>query len=297
MASGRISAARGMWRGPSGSGLTDFQGVVRGAGVQLDPWQLLRACELAAWNFDHLLATQSEFIPYHWTAVDSPYVDLAGGFAAYLAGRRESGEAAVLQAQSKQAKAGRQLGPVRFQWETADRGVLARLIEWKSAQYAATQVTSPFSFAWTGALLDRLFDLPAGGDLRRSCRRCTSATGWRRPTLACGPVGSCTGGSRPTTPSWANIRRAQLLLELLRRSAERGFGRLDLGKGPEIYKQDFMTGTRALAEGSVDSRLVSRTVRRTWHQAHHWVRDSRLRGPMLVPWRLIRHVRDELIFR
>ena len=58
-----------------------------------------------------------------------------------------------------------------------------------------------------------------------------------------------------------------------------------------------MTGASELAEGSVDTRLMARAVRRTWHQAHHWVRDSRFRGPMLVPWQFIRHVRDEMFFR
>ncbi len=283
---------------PIGSGLTDFQGVILRAGVRLDPWQLLRSCGLAAWHFDHLLAAQTEFIPYHWTAADSPCVELAGGLDAYLAGRRAADATSVLQAQSKQAKAVRQLGPVRLEWHTADRSVLAQLIEWKSAQYAATQVTSPFSFAWTSALLDELLALPPGGtfapvlsalyfgDTLAAAHfglRCGSVVHWWFPTYD-PELGKFSPG-------------AQLLLELIRSFSAQGGGRIDLGKGPESYKRHFMTDTRLLAEGSVDTRLVTRTMRRTWHQAHHWVRESRLRGPMLVPWRLIRHVRDELIFR
>ena len=69
----------------------------------------------------------------------------------------------MLQAVSKRAKAERQLGPVRLELHSADRSVLARLIRWKSAQYAASGVTCPFSFGWTAALLEQLLALPAGG--------------------------------------------------------------------------------------------------------------------------------------
>jgi CelD/BcsL family acetyltransferase involved in cellulose biosynthesis len=46
---------------PIASGMTDCQGLVHAPGVQWDARELLRACELSIWQFDHLVAGQGPF--------------------------------------------------------------------------------------------------------------------------------------------------------------------------------------------------------------------------------------------
>jgi CelD/BcsL family acetyltransferase involved in cellulose biosynthesis len=283
---------------PVGGGLTDYQGVVLRDDVVLDAWQLLAACRLSAWHFDHLVAEQSAFVPFHWSQAASPQIDLAGGYEMYLAGRRAAQASAVMQTIHKAAKSERQLGPVRFELQTTDRGAFEAMLKWKSQQYAASGVTCPFSFRWTMRLLEQLLAAPADGAWGAMMSalyfgerlaavhlglRTDQVVHWWFPTYD-SELGKYSPGS-------------QLLLALVRELGPRGVERIDLGKGPETYKQHFMTGARTLAEGSIDSRAMARAVRRTWHQAHHWVRDSRLRGPMMAPWRLIRQVRDRMYFR
>src|SRR5258705_12327604 len=49
---------------PVGGILSDYQGIICAPGFDCDPLQLLKSCRLKAWDFDHLLASQSCFLPF-----------------------------------------------------------------------------------------------------------------------------------------------------------------------------------------------------------------------------------------
>src|SRR5262249_21162452 len=73
---------------PIGAGLTDCQGLIAPPGLELDPRALLQACRLSVWEFDHLLAEQSAFAPYHAQTRVEPVMDLRDGFEAYAENAR-----------------------------------------------------------------------------------------------------------------------------------------------------------------------------------------------------------------
>jgi CelD/BcsL family acetyltransferase involved in cellulose biosynthesis len=50
---------------PIGAGLSDCQGLVHTPDLEWDRRELLRGAGLNVWEFDHLLATQRPFAPYH----------------------------------------------------------------------------------------------------------------------------------------------------------------------------------------------------------------------------------------
>src|SRR2546423_471270 len=60
---------------PVGGPLSDFQGVVVRQGFVWSAEELVRGCGLAAWDFNHLLASQLPFQPYHCRTLPSPYLD------------------------------------------------------------------------------------------------------------------------------------------------------------------------------------------------------------------------------
>jgi CelD/BcsL family acetyltransferase involved in cellulose biosynthesis len=267
-------------------------------GRVIDPVELVRGCGLSAWHFDHLLAAQDAFAPFHWTAACSPYIDVSAGIDKYLADRRAAGAGDVMQALNKKKKSERQLGPVRLEFASTDRRVLERLIDWKSQQYARSQVTSVFAFPWVVALIEHLLSAPAGGDFQGILSalyigdklvaahfgiRSRRVLHWWFPAYD-PELGKYSPG-------------AQLLLELTREAAERGVERIDLGEGDESYKLSFMTGATALAVGSVDTRPAARAARKLWHHTKRWVRQSPFRAPAAVPWRFIRNMRDKVQFR
>jgi CelD/BcsL family acetyltransferase involved in cellulose biosynthesis len=283
---------------PVGGRLSDFQGVVTRTGIGLDPAQLLRQCRLTGWYFDHLIASQTAFSPFHWTRDCSPYIDVSSGYDAYVANRRAAGALAVTQSLKKKRKSENQLGPVRFEARTADMQVLRTLVDWKSQQYSRSNITSPFSFPWTVALLERLLQIPDNAEFTG-----LMSALYLGDRLAAVHVGMQSGGVvhwwfPAFDPELSKYSPgSQMILEMVRAAATRGIERIDLGKGPELYKRSFMTGSIPLAEGAVDSRAMTRTVRQAWHHAHHWARASRLRRPALIPWRWIMRVRDHLQFR
>ena len=47
------------------------------------PEELLRACKMSVWQFDHLVEGQRPFERYATAVAPSPVIDLTAGFAAY----------------------------------------------------------------------------------------------------------------------------------------------------------------------------------------------------------------------
>src|SRR5437879_3767387 len=64
--------------------LSDFQGLICRPGFSCDPRELLRGCGLTAWDFDHLLASQTCFAPFHQGHEPSPLIDISKGYEAYV---------------------------------------------------------------------------------------------------------------------------------------------------------------------------------------------------------------------
>jgi CelD/BcsL family acetyltransferase involved in cellulose biosynthesis len=288
---------RGSVGRPVGGRLSDFHGLVLRPECAVDVNQLMRNCRLAAWHFDHLPATQTAFQSCHWRQEQSPYIDTSQGFEAYQANRRTAGSDAITQTLRKNRKLQREMGTLRFEPASRDERVLETLIRWKGEQYQQSNIVDLFSFGWTEQLLRRILDHS------ESAFSGMMSALYLNDELVAVHYGIRSNG---VLHSWfpayrSDLRKyspgSQLLVEIIKAANAMGIERIDLGKGPEPYKQSFMTGAMPLAEGSVDLRATTRTFRRLWHRTHYWVRESPLRGPATVPWRWLRRVRDQLQFR
>src|SRR5215813_1545761 len=73
---------------PVGGIISDYQGLICAQDFQFSPIELLRQCRLNSWDFDHLVATQSSFAPFHWSIEASPQIDVSKGYEAYVQERR-----------------------------------------------------------------------------------------------------------------------------------------------------------------------------------------------------------------
>jgi CelD/BcsL family acetyltransferase involved in cellulose biosynthesis len=85
-----------------------------------------------------------------------------------------------------------------------------------------------------------------------------------------------------------------LLTLLAQAAAANGVRRIDLGKGPEEYKQSFASGVTPVAEGCIDRRPLAATLRAGWRQARDWVRQSPFRMPAKASIRWLRQLRERL---
>ncbi|MGS2617014.1 GNAT family N-acetyltransferase [Micromonospora sp. LZ34] len=235
---------------PIGSGISDCQGLVHRPGLDWDPIQLLKACGLAVWEFDHLMADQSPFAPYQDRVAKSPLIDLSKGYQSYVDDRMTDGSL-VRQALRKQRRMVRELGAERFEWEDRTEDAMLALRRWKSAQYRRTQQYDRFRTPWIEAVLEELCHSAAVG-----CRAVVS-------TLYAGdqPVAAHLGlRSRSVLAYWFpsyDVELARhsagilLCLRMAEAGAADGIEHIDLGKSEALYKNRLTNDELPVAEGRV----------------------------------------------
>lgn len=282
---------------PVGGPLSDFHAAIVRPGVEWTLDALLAACRLKSWRFHHLLASQPQFAPWHTGSEGSPYLDLQGGFAAYQQRLRERGSGVFKDVARKRRKLEREVGPVRFEFHTSDPHVLRTLLDWKSQQYRRTGLTDVFRFDWTLRLLENLLEyrgeefagvisaLYAGDHLVAAHMGLRSGRilHYWFPTYNI-EFGRCSPG-------------LVMMGEFARTAEHEGIARIDLGKGSEDFKLNFMTGRTMVAEGLIERRPLSRAVRASCIRLREWLRSSPLAGPVELPLRWTRPLRVWLRFR
>jgi len=275
---------------PVGVPMSDFQGPVVDGGLSWSPTELIRACGLAAWTFDHVPASIEGFSRHAWRTSLSPYLDLSAGFEAYAEERRRSGTDKIRKTLGLGRKLASEGGPLRLVAHTDDSAVFDTLLDWKTGQYRATGVPDALAAPWKRALLRQILGIQS-----------ERFSGMMSAMYAGDELAAVHFGMRSgrVLHAWFPAYNAAfakyspgsiLWIELARASESLGIGRIDLGKGSESYKQQFMSGATPLIEGRVDGQSVSRWLRRGWHLMRERVRASSLRKPaeavmrVFSPW-------------
>jgi CelD/BcsL family acetyltransferase involved in cellulose biosynthesis len=229
----------------------DYHGPVLDARAHIDPELLVKSSGLRAWSFDHLPAALEAFLPYSSSSCTSPYLDLSGGFEAYLDERRPRSE--VRETLRKARKLEREIGPLRF---VPDDGAarFETLVDWKRRQYAETGVRDVLADAQSRELLTQVLDT-----------RSTAFAGTLSVLYAGEEVAALLLGVRSGAVwhSWFPVFNETLpryspglvlLLELARASESLGIAEIDLGKGEARYKTAFSSDSEDLLEGCVGAR-------------------------------------------
>lgn len=278
---------------PVGGGMSDYHGPIAERSLALDPPALLRACGLRVFDFDHLLASQRAFAPYHVRLSGSPFLDLSGGFEAYRAARSAAGSKVIAQADRKARKLAREVGPTRLEVDVADPAALQRLLRWKSDQYRRTGVGDGSLPRWSVELLERIL-----------ATRTPDFAGVLTALWAGDRMVAAHVGMRSSTalhwwfpaydPEFGRYSPGLVLLVGLARGAETlRLRTIDLGRGDEPYKARLATGSTPLAEGAVVRTWPARAGRRLSDGAKHVARRTPLAAPGRRATRWVRRRRDE----
>lgn len=278
--------ARGGFGSPVGGPLCDIHGVLAVPEVDLDFSRLLKECGLVTWKFHCAPAEQQALAPHAMRKDESLYLDLSGGFDAYVEAMKERGAKAVNDCAYKMRKLGRDHGEVRFVPHIEDVSVLETLIDWKSAQYQASGLIDVFSFDWTRKLLMTIHsaDTP---DFRG--RFCGLYAGDKLVAMHMGMM------SRTVVNWWFprhdNAYRKYSPGILLRwmaaeYAAGQGIQRMDLGCADETsYKQHLATGGIPVLAGEVRRPCVAVTARDAWNAFKSNVRASPVKKLLGTPGR------------
>lgn len=250
-----------------GAGISDCQALIHDAGFQPDAGELVRACRLPVWEFDHLIATQPAFLPYHRRLHGSPIMDLSGGYAEYVAARGKQTNA-IKSLARKVRKLEREVGEVRFEFESTDPAALATLMRWKSAQYRRTKARDQFATGWVAQVVAELLDTSTPG--------CTGTLSVLRAGER--PVAAHLGlRSEGVLSYWFPAYDPEfgrystglmLLLRMAEAAAACGVGSVDLGRGQQRYKDELASYELSVAEGRVGVSRPAVAIRRTRAAVH-----------------------------
>lgn len=142
---------------PIAAGLTDCQGVIHASGAEWDAQELLRACQVCVWQFDHLVGGQSPFGAYLGNIRPSPIIDLTRGFEFYYEKVRLQSPSLYKNLARAARKLTREVGELRFVLDSRDIGVLRKHLGWKSAQYRRTGQVDMFAQPKIVGLIEALF--------------------------------------------------------------------------------------------------------------------------------------------
>jgi CelD/BcsL family acetyltransferase involved in cellulose biosynthesis len=248
-----------------GLGVSDAQGLVHRPGFTWDARELLRACGLSVWEFDHLVQGQEPFEAEASGTFPSPVMDVDQGYEVYLSRLRDRSPKFTKTTLAKARKLGRDAEDVRYVHDERDPAALRTLMAWKSAQYRRTGRSDRFAHAWITRLVHQLFHT-----------RSESFAGILSVLYANGRPIAAHFGLRTERilacwfpaydPAYAKYSPGLVLhLRMAEAAAADGIEYLDLGRGRKEYKDSLKTRDLHVSEGWVMRRhpvAIGHRVRR-----------------------------------
>jgi len=257
---------------PVGFGLSDLQGIVAPPDLTLDARLLLRSCRLNVWDFDHLIAAQRTFEPFHKVRRVEPVMDLSEGFAAFEAEMRKAAPKSHKTIRYKERKLGRDVGELRYVFSCDDPAELRRLMDLKSEQYTRTGRTDRFARPWIVELLKHFHETGFGilSVLYAGDEMVSAHFGLRNADVMAGwfPAYDTRFG-KYSTGMIGHLRLAE-------GCADHGITEIAMGRGGKEFKEGFKGREISIAEGRVS--------RPTLGAGLHWARTTPLnkaRGAVL----------------
>jgi CelD/BcsL family acetyltransferase involved in cellulose biosynthesis len=261
--------------------MSDAQAVVHTPGFEWSPRELLRGCELDAWQFDHLIARQIPSVGRGVRSRDSWVMDVSGGYEAYISSRLQASRKIFKSTLYKARKLERDEGPTRFEFDATDTAALNTLLRWKSHQYRRTGRRDLFAKPWASELVHDLFESRSEGCTGTLSVLCTARGvmaahfGLRADsTLSCWFPAFDPDFSRYSPGLILHLRMAEA-------ATVYGLARLDLGKGDEEYKQSLKTGSVTVGEGWIRRPSIATAALAVRRTAPRLFIDPILRQPRL----------------
>ncbi|MBA2115408.1 GNAT family N-acetyltransferase [Bremerella alba] len=263
---------------PVGGKLNDFQGIIGRIPESLSIQAILKECGLFSWAFDHLPDTQSALMSSCFGVTGSSYIDFSGGWEAYQADRAQAHSSIIRETKRKQRKLARDVGDIRFVFESEDDSVFEQLLQWKSAQRRKTSTFDVLQMDWARRVLDKLRTIQ-----NDQFRGCLSAL-YAGDRLIAAHFGL---NSHKVMHLWFptyNVEFASyspgvsLMLNMLKEAEARGISRFDLGKGDERFKQRLANGAANICQGAVTANAWAKYCNNVYGIARNRFRQLPFRG-------------------
>lgn len=266
-----------------GLGLSDAQALVHRPGVTWDTQELLKACGLSVFEFDHLVEEQKPFGRHVTGTFASPVIDLKDGdgddsYAEWLRGAYPGLAKTTLK---KERRLARDLGEMRFVFDERDPRALPTLMRWKSAQYRRTGRMDRFARPWIVELVNHLYQV-----------REEHFTGVLSVVYAGDrPVAAHFGPrSRTVFAPWFTAYDPELRyyspglimhLRMAQAAGRDGVRLMDLGRGDKEWKDWLKTRELRVGEGFATRPHPVAAAHRLWRRPVRGLRNTVLAHPGL----------------
>jgi CelD/BcsL family acetyltransferase involved in cellulose biosynthesis len=264
-----------------GLGLSDCQALVHRPGVTWDTHELLRACGLSVFEFDHLVEEQKPFGRYVTGTFASPVIDLKDGDGSYAEWLRGTYPGLAKTTLKKERRLGRDLGEMRFVYDERDPRALRTLMRWKSAQYRRTGRMDRFARPWIVDVVDHLFHVR---DEHFTGVLSVVYAGDRPVAAHFGPT------SRTVFAAWFTAYDPDLRyyspglimhLRMAEAAGRQGVRLMDLGRGDKEYKDWLKTRELRVGEGFATRSHPVAAAHRLWRRPVRGLRNTVLAHPRL----------------
>lgn len=236
---------------PIGGHINDYHGPVLAPDVTVNGEALLGAAGLVAFDYNHLPAVLAGLTHAAHSKAWSPQMDLAGGYAAYVARRDSRWTKAQREVRRRHRKTEAEFGQIRFAWHDPSDAIFRQLVDMKNCQYARLGIGMRMTSGWAGEVIDRLRQVQ-GDDFAS-----VTSTLHAGDRLIAAHFGLRTG----SVLHWWYPTYDQALAKLgpginlvnhcAMAAADLGLTTIDFGKGNEDFKLHFADRQVALREGSI----------------------------------------------
>ncbi|MGW8374855.1 GNAT family N-acetyltransferase [Streptomyces sp. ODS28] len=266
-----------------GLGLSDCQALVHRPGVAWDPKEVLRACGLSVFEFDHLVEAQAPLEEYVTGTFASPVIDLkeSTGNSTYAEWLRHAYPGHAKTTLKKERRLARDVGELRFVFDERDPGALRTLMEWKSAQYRRTGRMDRFAKPW---IVDLVRSLAEVREEHFTGVLSVVYAGDRPVAAHFGPR------SRGVLAAWFTAYDPQfhryspglmMHLRMAEAAGREGVRLLDMGRGDYEYKDWLKTRELRVGEGFVTRPHPVAAAYRAWRRPVRGLRNVVLAHPQL----------------
>ncbi len=244
---------RGRVAKPIGGPINDYQGPILDCAAPVDGPELLKACGLRAYDFNHLPVAMNGLAGSAHTRSVSPFIDLSDGYEAYVQGRGKPLKKVLSEMRRRTRNAARDFGgEVVFTVHDPSPDTYAEHVTFKNASLAREGVKSTLDVGWVADTLEilRTTQTPEFAGLMSTVRAGETLLGthfgirsardwhWWFP--------SYDAEHRKYGPGIMVIHGAA------EATAGLGLERIDFGRGNSEYKLVMGTGHVDLCEGSIE---------------------------------------------
>lgn len=263
-------------------GLGDFQALIGRPGLTWQPAELLAGCDLAVFEFDHLVASQAaQWAPRELSYHESPVIDLTGDWDEWLARKRKQSPSRMKKALQYERRLGRELGELRFDLDSESTEDLSLLMQWKGAQYVRTGRANRFAKPWFRDFVTELFSLREP-HFRLGLSRLQAGGRTAALLLFLRDERIVTGWFPAYDVEVATYSPGMICwLGLLRAGREHGIERVELGRGDHDYKQVLADSVEQVAEGVAERPGGAAVLRRVVTAPRRVATDIVLGNPRL----------------